>query len=186
MKLSNVSHPRDWFPDFTKAVRPIHANCTDTYYQLNKEKIEAGTLRYRDVAKDFRDSMERIHGAPNSGVAKGSFGPTFLNEEAETAEVEVKPDAVAKATIKRGKRKHGRGSIGRSTDLKKTFNSFCQPCKACSQRHDWRTCYYLFPNLAPEGFQEKAMVRKYVDLVLQTDKDLAKWVEEEKKASSAD
>jgi hypothetical protein len=57
-----------------------------------------------------------------------------------------------------------------STSSRKTV------CRGCGQFHETQTCFYLFPDCAPEWFSESELVRRAVDQILRENPSLAEEV----------
>ena len=82
--LAVGKHPREWFRDFTNAVQQIMPHWVDSFRRSMKKEIESGSLTYRTLANDFRDSTQPLSNT-KAKVAKGSFGPMFGRKSAPAA-----------------------------------------------------------------------------------------------------
>jgi hypothetical protein len=162
---------------------------TKAYRLTKSEEVEKGTLSYRTLANDFRKAVQASRtDAKPSRVAKGSFGPTFAQQHAEeetyASDASIKamprwkrqsnkrtPDSQEAMAAGKGKRRHSRA-----------FLPTGRQCRACEQRHDFRSCFYLFPNKAPEGFKPKGLVKQRVEENLKNDNGLAEEVKRLRKS----
>lgn len=179
----------EWFNDFLNAVNTLEPLWTKAYRLTKSEEVEKGTLSYRTLANDFRKAVQASRtDAKPSRVAKGSFGPTFAQQHAEeetyASDASIKamprwkrqsnkrtPDSQEAMAAGKGKRRHSRA-----------FLPTGRQCRACEQRHDFRSCFYLFPNKAPEGFKPKGLVKQRVEENLKNDNSLAEEVKRLRKS----
>jgi len=58
-KLGMVTDPEDWFDDFLDALRPVKPRWVESYELLNREKVIAKSVTYRDVANALRTASRR-------------------------------------------------------------------------------------------------------------------------------
>jgi hypothetical protein len=56
----------------------------DSFRRSTRKEIESGSLTYRTLANDFRDSTQPLSNT-KAKVAKGSFGPMFGRNSAPAA-----------------------------------------------------------------------------------------------------
>jgi hypothetical protein len=150
--IGAVSSPGDWIKDFLAAVRPLNPYWVEPYWINKKQNIQDGSLSFRLVAQDFRDSMNRM-GTSQSKIAKGSFGPTYKpNGDGRNASVySDSNENVPVPTRRPQKRKRNPEDYG-SLEKSKRNNPgplrTTRDCQACGQLHDWRHYFYLVTNVA--------------------------------------
>ncbi|KAK4207967.1 hypothetical protein QBC37DRAFT_85266 [Rhypophila decipiens] len=182
---------KTWLYDFLDAVKPVLGHWV-TSYKLSIPKSAQLTLNYRAVANDFREEVRQSTKARipvGSRIAKGSFGPSFAGKEAKDAYWEDAPDSEVEPGSDGGeqnngrKRQRGSGSGDgygkrkkqRSSDPvnppegkrpkngpKKAPGTATTTCPCCGQFHHLKKCWYVFPELAPDGFVEREHVRMRV------------------------
>jgi hypothetical protein len=79
-KVAATLSPSDWFNDLMKALAGILPNWSESYAIHKGDEVENETLTFRTVANDLRKVVDRNQKGTNK-FAKGSFGPTFAEEE---------------------------------------------------------------------------------------------------------
>ena len=164
-----------------------------------KKEIENASLSYRTLANDFRDSTQPLTNT-KAKVAKGSFGPMFGRKSAPAA---GKPSSATGDALddgmearglndgRNGMKQEGSGKQGvyANKQLKRrgrpgensTSSSRKTVCRGCGQFHNTQTCFYLFPERAPEWFSGNEQVRKAVEQNLRENTSLADEVNRMKK-----
>jgi hypothetical protein len=182
-KIAVAASTSDWIGDFLAAVRPINPTWATSYQMIKQKEIDKDRLTFRLAAQDFRKGLNANLINQSNKIAKGSFGPTFNAEEAE--EAEGPEQNLAPGSQRQTQKRKRNDSLGNRRMVKQAkslgnqeVKQTNQACKACGQRHEWKYCFYLFPSKAPKGFKERTATRRYVDLLLETDKEFAKEVEE--------
>lgn len=175
-KIASTSTPQEWFADFINAVAPLHPTWVESYSIAQQKAVEDESISYRTVSQDFRSRLGTALSRPK--VARGSFGPTFADAEG-SVKLEVDESSEGPETGKQSsKRKRGSTKTGdRPRSIPQDKRS---PCKGCMQIHDWRKCFYLFPEQATEWFKPNKDIQSLVDRKLKTDKEFAEEVAEEK------
>ena len=118
-------------------------------------------------------------------IAKGSFGPSFASaedtKEAYSGDAQDSEDGSGRdeGEQKNGKKRQGgsRGRRPRKRPKKALGSASSSPiCPCCGQFHRLARCFYVFPQLAPEGFIEREHLRSRTREAL-LDPDLQKEVE---------
>jgi hypothetical protein len=197
--LAVGKHPREWFRDFVNAVQQIMPHWVDSFRRSMKKEIENASLSYRTLANDFRDSTQPLTNT-KAKVAKGSFGPMFGRKSAPAA---GKPSSATGDALddgmearglndgRNGMKQEGSGKQGvyANKQLKRrgrpgensTSSSRKTVCRGCGQFHNTQTCFYLFPERAPEWFSGNEQVRKAVEQNLRENTSLAEEVNRMKK-----
>ncbi len=194
--------PLEWIEDLFSAVGQVLPEWVNSYRLFSREKVEAGTLIYRDTANDLRAAA--AHQAKKSKplrIGKGAFGPSFAGENAEPLQGDASEQDDEEPADKRKRRKlnSGRGATiqpptGRSqtatrgdcsSDSKskdQTTLPSRQKCRGCGGRHSYWKCFYLIPILAPETWIPRTEIAKTAKKALEEDKDFAEEIRQLQKA----
>ncbi|KAA8644012.1 uncharacterized protein ATNIH1004_008208 [Aspergillus tanneri] len=178
-RIAVAATTSDWIEDFLNAVRTLNPVWATSYEIAKSKDIESDNLTFRLVAQDFRKGLDTKLIQQSSNIAKGSFGPTFDAEEAKTEGTEL--NHAPKGQSYTQKRKQKPNNLESCNIAKKTKVA----CKACGQMHEWKACFYL-SSRGPKGFKERAVIRRFINHLLQTDKEFAKEVEEWKSLRNQD
>jgi hypothetical protein len=147
-----------WTDDFLSAVTPIAGNWASMFRMVYKMQIEKNELSFRDLANDFRKHMGSIAYPSRKGttlnVAKGAFGPAYAGQDPpDQGTLEDAQESAGVASVRRSKR--------RAPEEEEM--SSAAPCMACDQSHSLSKCYYIFPDKAPEWWEENPKVRASID-----------------------
>ncbi|TVY74979.1 hypothetical protein Focb16_v006254 [Fusarium oxysporum f. sp. cubense] len=179
MKTGGVDDPNTWFDDLAKAIQPVLGNWVTIYTGIYKDKLEGKTLTIGEVAKDLRKEVERqtlIQPQKGHRVTKGAFGPTFAGESstlsqtrAGTPEREIRPRNHGEASGRKRKARQGSPAARKRVAPSADSDSRCQ---ACEGNHALSSCYYVFPEKAPEYFKSRKLVCDAVEHRLKTDQHL--------------
>jgi hypothetical protein len=191
--VANAMRPVDWIEDLFSAVGQVLPEWVNAYRLVSEDKVEAGTLIFRDTAKAMRTAATHQARAKSTRIAKGAFGSSFAGEEAETLQQRdaLEPEKEEPAEKrKRRRRKSTKGAneppAGRSQSTARREcstppdqeNQSSPPskrrkCQGCGGLHSYRKCFYLFPTLAPEYWVPRAETTKMAKKALEEDEDFA-------------
>src|SRR5204863_7950463 len=82
--VGQVMKSNDWIKDLFSAVGQVLPGWVNSYRLFSRDKVEAGTLNFRDTAKDLREAAAHQAVSRPTKFAPGSFGPSFAGEEAQS------------------------------------------------------------------------------------------------------
>ena len=177
--------PSDWMEDLFSAVSQALPEWVISYCLISRDKIEDGTLEFRDTAKALREAAAHQARAKPSRYGKGSFGPSFAGEEAESLQgdaLDAADNEGEPAARKRRRRKSTKGAANEQPADSAPPNQDAQSgppakrpqkCRGCGGPHFYRKCFYLFPSCAPEYWVPRAEISKTVKKALDEDADFA-------------
>ncbi len=202
--VGEASSTLSWTKDLFSAVRQVLPEWVNSYRLFSREKVEAGTLNFRDTANDLRTAaIDLAQQTKPTRIGRGSFGPTFAGEEADP----LQEDALDKddeGTSRRKRRKlKGESTTekrplairgGRTSDSRDQSSSPPRrlQCRGCGGRHYYSKCFYLLPHLAPKNWYPRPETVILAKKALDEDDDLAKEIkklrsaEEKKKKKDED
>jgi hypothetical protein len=198
-ELSLVAHPEDWLDDFLNALAPIKQGWVNSFELLNRRKVIAKELTYRDVASEFRTAIRRETKQERTKYAAGFHAVVDQpSQQSRTDDWTATAEAsfgVAKAAgppgptfdgdddqhaqgdapgddHKRSKRGvRGNPNKRRNTDARSTV------CSGCGlPGHPFDRCLYLFPERMPKNFVPRPELEAYAKARLETDTKLAEEV----------
>ncbi|KAK3343404.1 hypothetical protein B0T25DRAFT_614395, partial [Lasiosphaeria hispida] len=155
---------RSWFNDFTDAVKPIMDHWVTPYRLFKEKKGKQLTLNYLEVANDFREEVRQARRI----VARGAFGPSFAGKEAARQEDAFDDDVESGSD--EGERNTGRKRKWDNSPSGRAAKRIECICPACGLFHRLSRCGYIFPEKAPEGFEERDHIRARVNKALEDPK----------------
>jgi hypothetical protein len=170
----------DWSTRFIEAIRPLDPVWVTTLEHDVEEKLDDDTLTYGDMSRYFRRLITKINKSPRSTsrVAKGSFatrqqgGDNISTEETKYRgrQANVSPD-------RRGRSRSRSTDYSRKRDYDSMENSNSrQHCAGCGGLHLIWGCFYLFPHLAPPGWNRQDWLVGRINRFLEADSPLAQEV----------
>lgn len=175
-KLGFAMQASDWYSDFTNAVIKVLPDWVRIFEVTQANKIENGTLSFRELANDARREVKRFS-EEKAGVTRGSFGPTFDGKSAVGEDAPSKGNILGRVHTQEGEKK--KRLKRRTSD---TSPGHVHTCRGCGLRgHHHLQCYYLFPGKAPKEFQFREIMQKLVKLQLQEDPRLAEEIKQAQK-----
>ncbi|KAM5527147.1 gag protein [Fusarium oxysporum f. sp. phaseoli] len=180
MKTGGVDDPNTWFDDLAKAIQPVLGNWVTIYTGIYKDKLEGKTLTIGEVAKDLRKEVERqtlIQPQKGHRVTKGVFGPTFAGESSTLSQTRLGRPRERYDPAITEKQAVVSGRPGKALQLRESG------CQACEGNHALSSCYYVFPEKAPEYFKGRKLVCDAVEHRLKTDQNLKTEVDRIKKST---
>ena len=170
--LSIIHVTSDWFNEMIRSLSKVLPEWTRSYRIYQDPHVEDRTLTYRTVAKDIR-KVEEMEKSIGGRLAKGSFA-TFAENEEQDEEKPTDDDNSKKKLSQRKKKTRKQKKDEDSGDKKepseatdkkrseatdkkrseatdkKRRQTDTRVCRACEGPHPTRTCFYLFPDKAPE------------------------------------
>jgi hypothetical protein len=205
-KLTATNDASEWFEDFLVAIRGILPNWAEAY-GINKDtQVDDNSLDYRTVANDLRRVAGRYAKNSRNKFAKGSFGPTFADDDdfeghqhAGSKKVpsrprnEAAPSKIKRASLSRkvtSERNSEAYRANKGRKRKVAYDRASVACRACERSHDTERCFYLFPKRAPEGWTPRSHIEKLVKQNLKDDstleEEVKQWTKIGKKEGDAD
>lgn len=166
---------KTWLSDFLDAVKPIYGSWVTSYKFFKATQL---TLSYREVANDFR---EEVRQARKAKLTRGAFGPSFASKEAAYQEDAFDNDVESGSD--EGERNTGRKRKWDNSPSGRTAKRVECICPACGLFHRLSRCYYIFPDKAPEDFEQRDHIRAKVKKALE-DPKLQKRIERLEKSQS--
>jgi len=152
---------KTWLFDFMDAVKPILGHWVTSYKLLKASQL---TLSYQEVANDFREEVRQARKAKTASV-RGAFGPSFADAHQEDAlDDDVEPGS------DEGERNTGRKRKWDDSPSGRTAKRVECICPVCGLFHRLLRCYYIFPEKAPKGFEERDHIRAKVKKALEDPK----------------
>jgi hypothetical protein len=177
--------PNDWTEDLFSAVGQVLPEWVNSYRLFSEDKVEAGTLNFRDTAKALRTAAAHQavtkHQAVTSRPTKfteGSFEPSSEGEEAQFLVEDTLESDNEELTNQRKRRRYKSTKDSECSATSDQENQSSPPpkrrkCHGCGGNHFYRRCFYLFPTLAPEYWVPRAEIVKMVKKALNEDEDFA-------------
>lgn len=189
-----------WAEDLNRAMYHVLPSWASTFRQHRRPQILNNTLNYREVAADIRYEAKIANpSAKSSGVKKGAFLATYndnpknsdppADPEPDTNCIEVHGDASdipvreTRSTRARARGQRRRGGGGRDVSSKrKRAEPTTNPdpdgptCRGCLGFHNWKDCWYLFPDQKAEGWEPSLGMQRLIDDRLKKDAGLAEEV----------
>jgi hypothetical protein len=176
-KLGFAIQPSDWYSDFVNAVKQVLPEWVRIFEVTQVEKVENGTLSYRELANDCRREVKRFS-TEKARVTKGSFGPSFAGESAVEEDAPGKGNISGRATAQGEEKKNRR---------RRQASEATTVCRGCGLRgHYHLQCFYLFPQKAPKYFKPRQDLQKAAEIALNEDSRLAEEVKQAQKKSKKD
>lgn len=147
-----------WASDFLESVSEAFPIWSSTYSITKDDQIKNGTLKFRDLANDFRKTMSKS--TPKTGRAtKGAFGATYNGEAFEDSDEEHKNGYKKSKQKKVGAKRKSRGENRLEDQL---------DCPACGQPHPLPKCFYVFPEKAFKGFEPREHITERVKRAMES------------------
>lgn len=183
---------KTWLYDFLDAVKPILSHWVTSYKLSKSAQLTLTYRAVANDFREEVRQLTKARIPAGNRIAKGSFGPSFAAKEGHTtyqedaSDSEVEPGSdggeqndqkrgsgpgggkrkrKASSTIYSGGKKPKNGPKAPGTEPKngpKAPGSAKTACPGCGQFHRLNKCWYIFPELAPEGFVERDHIRMRV------------------------
>lgn len=186
MKVPNAQDPISWFTSLKQAAHPLLRPKMDILKTLYKEKLEKGTLTFREVANALRFEIKTTEGLePHAkgkrlaGFIAGGEEPTFDEDRAEEPPKKKKTNRKKKVVTPED---------GATAPAKESAPALAAPggsassrraCPVCeSTTHTFTGCWYAFPKKAPATFVENPTQRALADENLKDERlagEVARW-----------
>ncbi|EEU38468.1 uncharacterized protein NECHADRAFT_88541 [Fusarium vanettenii 77-13-4] len=180
--VPETTEPRAWALDFVNAVEET-APLWASNYRLNKlDAVNNREVSYREVATNLlREIANRRN---RSAVPRGSYKAGFLTlhgkqadqDDTDQDDRDTQPPEPANLRGKAGSKGSSSGRGGKKTDQKRkrkesdAETESGRRCKAClAPGHSISSCFYVFPEKAPEGFRFNEAAARFVKIQIESD-----------------
>jgi len=189
-KVPGSETPTFWFQDLTLAIQQILPMWIVSYRISKHSGLCDGTLSYRTVANDLRQEVNLMKPALSGRAARGSFGATY--GDAHDSEGDTESSTRGTSTKKnRSDKKKNKGMEDKKSSASERVSTSVNPgvldcstprssskrphytagrvCRGCGGNHWIQFCFYLFPDIAPEGWESSPEIEAFVKENLKED-----------------